>query len=224
MLIGRNNFDIDDLKDTDEFTVQTTRGGKLKEVSCNMYPNVKLTFITAHRSKGLEAKNVIIINAKNRITGFPNQMTDDYVLSYVLTDAEEYLYAEERRLFYVAITRTKDTTYIITPERNPSVFIKELMTKQKIAMQYNNVNNNIEDNPTCLKCDSGKLVIREGDNKFVGCTNYPMCQYTNNYTEIIKNPIRCDVCHDFLVRRNGSNGPFYGCSRFPKCENTISLK
>lgn len=102
-------------------------------------------------------------------------MTDHYVL----TDANKYLYAEERRLFYVAITRTKDTTYIITPKRNPSVFTKELMTKQKIVMQYNNVNNNIENNPTCPKCDNGKLVIREGDNKFVGCTNYPMCQYRN---------------------------------------------
>ena len=68
---------------------------------------VKLQFLTAHSSKGLSADNVIIINAKDDVYGFPSKVDDDPVLSLVVVNDNSYTYAEERRLFYVALTRTK---------------------------------------------------------------------------------------------------------------------
>ena len=64
--------------------------------------NIKIV----HQSKGLECDNVILINLKNWKAGFPNKMVDDPVLNFVKRNGD-FSYAEERRLFYVALTRTK---------------------------------------------------------------------------------------------------------------------
>ncbi len=216
LLLGRNNFDINALQDTPEFTIKNSRNGSVKDIICNYYPNLKISFLTAHRSKGLEATNVIIINTRNAITGFPNQMADDDVLSYVLAKPENYPYAEERRLFYVVMTRTKDTTYILTPEKKPSTFVKELVEKQQIPIRYNNINNDTRENPECPYC-GGKLMISKSiHGRFVRCSNFPVCEYTNNHTEIISRPITCPHCGDYLVKRKGPYGPYYGCSTFGK--------
>lgn len=76
---------------------------------------IKLQFLTAHSSKGLSADNVIIINAKDEIYGFPSKVDDDLVLDLVVPNDTSYNYAEERRLFYVALTRTKNRVFIVTP-------------------------------------------------------------------------------------------------------------
>jgi DNA helicase-4 len=70
--------------------------------------DIDIKYITVHKSKGLEADNVIVLNLKNHLLGFPNKMTDDPMLSLLLSDDEKYRFAEERRLFYVALTRTKN--------------------------------------------------------------------------------------------------------------------
>ncbi|MBQ6816944.1 MAG: hypothetical protein IJO27_00770 [Bacilli bacterium] len=90
-----------------------------------------MTYLTVHRSKGLEEENVIVINLKNNNLGFPNQITDHQVLKHVSCKEDNYPHAEERRLFYVAITRTKNTTYLLTPKKNESIFITELKKEYK---------------------------------------------------------------------------------------------
>ena len=79
-----------------------------------------------HKSKGLEEENVIIINLENHYLGFPNKIKDDKVLRFVSNNFEKYPYSEERRLFYVALTRTKNYTYLLTPKNNKSIFISEI--------------------------------------------------------------------------------------------------
>ena len=64
--------------------------------------------------------------------GFPSQIEDDPVLRLVVSHDDSYNYAEERRLFYVALTRTKNRVFIITPENRPSEFIKELLIEKKL--------------------------------------------------------------------------------------------
>ena len=64
--------------------------------------------MTVHRAKGLGYDNVIIINARNEVYGFPSQVQEDPVLKFVVKDDHSIEYAEERRLFYVALTRTKN--------------------------------------------------------------------------------------------------------------------
>ena len=80
--------------------------------------------------------HVIIINARNETYGFPSQVQEDPVLKYVVKDDHTYDYAEERRLFYVALTRTKNRVYIITPQQHPSEFVLELIREEKQMKRY----------------------------------------------------------------------------------------
>ena len=82
---------------------------------------------TLHSSKGLEADNVIIINMVDDYLGFPSKLKTHSVLNYVNTRNYDYKYSEERRLFYVGLTRSKNNVYLISDKNNPSEFIEELM-------------------------------------------------------------------------------------------------
>lgn len=93
----------------------------------------KIEFLTVHKSKGLEADYVIILQCNKDTYGFPSLVSDDPVLNYVLTKSDQYPYGEERRLFYVAITRAKVKTYILYDRRFPSVFVDEFLYPEKIT-------------------------------------------------------------------------------------------
>ena len=93
----------------------------------------KIEFLTVHKSKGLEADYVIILQCNKDTYGFPSLVSDEPVLNYVLTKSDQYPYGEERRLFYVAITRAKVKTYILYDRRFPSVFVDEFLHPEKIT-------------------------------------------------------------------------------------------
>ena len=93
----------------------------------------KIEFLTVHKSKGLEADYVIILQCNKDTYGFPSLVSDDPVLNYVLTKSDQYPYGEERRLFYVAITRAKVKTYILYDKRFPSVFVDEFLHPEKVT-------------------------------------------------------------------------------------------
>ena len=93
----------------------------------------KIEFLTVHKSKGLEADDVIILQCNKDTYGFPSLVSDDPVLNYVLTKSDQYPYGEERRLFYVAITRAKVKTYILYDRRFPSVFVDEFLHPEKVT-------------------------------------------------------------------------------------------
>lgn len=85
----------------------------------------KIPYLTVHSAKGLEADHVIIINCEGGTHGFPSLIEDDPILKLVLSGADSFENAEERRVFYVAITRAKRSTYCLYDETNPSPFISE---------------------------------------------------------------------------------------------------
>ena len=91
-----------------------------------MYQNKKIRYLTVHSSKGLEAECVIVINLTNSLMGFPNQIIDEDIIKKVNDLKDNFLYAEERRLFYVALTRTKNEVYLLCPYFNKSIFVKEI--------------------------------------------------------------------------------------------------
>lgn len=82
---------------------------------------------TLHSSKGLEADNVVIINMVDDYLGLPSKLKTHSVLNYVNTRNYDYKYSEERRLFYVGLTRSKNNVYLISDKNNPSEFIEELI-------------------------------------------------------------------------------------------------
>ena len=58
--------------------------------------------------------------------GFPSQIKDERILRLVTKNDDCYPFSEERRLFYVALTRTKNRVYLMIPSENVSVFVKEV--------------------------------------------------------------------------------------------------
>ena len=93
----------------------------------------KIEFLTVHKSKGLEADYVIILQCNKDTYGFPSLVSDDPVLKYVLTKSDQFPYGEERRLFYVAITRAKIRTIVLYDNRFPSVFVEEFLHPENIV-------------------------------------------------------------------------------------------
>lgn len=81
----------------------------------------EVEFLTMHRSKGLEADYVVLLNCNNGSFGFPSTIADDPVLGFVMSDSDGYLFGEERRLFYVAMTRAKVRTIVMYDKSKPSV-------------------------------------------------------------------------------------------------------
>jgi len=95
----------------------------------------RIRFLTIHRAKGLEEDNVILVNLENWHLGFPSQIKNEKLIAKVLK--KDYLiYEEERRLMYVALTRTRNKIYLLVPKNNYSVFIKELIWKHKKNLEF----------------------------------------------------------------------------------------
>ncbi len=90
------------------------------------YQNKELRYLTIHSSKGLESDVVILLNLTNTILGFPSLIKPNSLLDSLNKSNDNFQYAEERRLFYVALTRTKNEIYLLTPISHKSIFIKEL--------------------------------------------------------------------------------------------------
>lgn len=130
MILGRNNNDIFEYIDNNflfdgENLIYENNQGK------------KIRYLTIHRSKGLEEENVIVLNVVDSKYGIPNKIEDDKILRFV-SKSKNYLYDEERRLFYVALTRTKNNVYLMTKRFSESIFIKEILRSnpEKIEIMY----------------------------------------------------------------------------------------
>ena len=79
-------------------------------------------------------------------------------------------------------------------------------------------------NPKCPKCSKGILVTRinsKDKTEFVGCSNYPICDFKYKSKEIISKKIICQKCHSYMVKRKGTRGSFYGCINYPDYCNQI---
>lgn len=123
LILGRNNFDINKY-----FKINSE--GIIDDNDAN------IKYLTIHASKGLEEDVVIIINLKNDTLGMPSKIKDDKILKYVSTGVDKYPYEEERRLFYVALTRTKNEVYLLVDRKNPSIFVRELIKNYPKYIEY----------------------------------------------------------------------------------------
>lgn len=132
LVLGRNNNDVNLILDKQYFKIENDN------IIYKSNPNKKIKYLTMHKSKGLEEDNVIIINLENKLLGFPNKIVDSKILRFVSSSSDKFPYSEERRLFYVALTRTKNYVFLLVPKNNESIFIKELKRnyKKKIKIYY----------------------------------------------------------------------------------------
>lgn len=219
LILGRTNYDKTQVLETALFQEKRTKDKEY--LIYKKSPSTKIQFMTVHKSKGLEADNVIILNFCNSLLGFPNQIADDPMLELVLSASDQFLYAEERRLLYVALTRTRNETILITDGYRPSEFYHDFSARTDVKI-ISVDGANIYPVP-CPRCSTGTLVprTRKRDGKaFVGCTNYPQCDYTVNNVSILEDNLRCE-CGGFFLLRHGYYGDFYGCSNYPHCRKTL---
>ena len=213
ILLGRYGFDID------KYT-----GDNLKDKGDNIeyYDRIDLDikFMSVHGSKGLEGEYVIIINNLNGKMGFPSQIEDDSVYEVLKTNnKEDYPYAEERRLFYVALTRTKNKVWLLVNENKKSVFIREL------EKDYNYKKNDEKKSETCPKCNGELILKSKNSSLYLQCSDKSKCNYKDediDANEISLNKT-CHVCGNQMEVREGRYGYFYGCKKYPRCNNTISI-
>ena len=93
--------------------------------------DLKIKFLTVHKAKGLECDYVFILNTFNSLMGFPCNITDDKLIKMLLKNKEDFPYSEERRLFYVALTRAKKKIFLMVNQSSMSGFVKEIMEYKK---------------------------------------------------------------------------------------------
>lgn len=177
LFLGRYKDDIEIMKRQVK-GISVLNGGK---ITLNGREDLDIKFMTVHASKGLQADYVFILNNQSGRRGFPSQIEDAPVLKLFMSNLEEFEFAEERRLFYVAMTRAKKKVVFVVPnsERKKSIFLKEIEDrhgKELKAEAY-----------TCPKC-GGRLKKRPAQpgvyNQFFGCENYRAdkagCNFTRN--------------------------------------------
>ena len=239
-VLGRNRRDLErifpELAPTGAFSFREPKRGDPAEekfdrvIVCSQpgRPTREIGYMTVHKSKGLQADNVIVIGLTNERYGFPNMVADDPILQLLLADSDRYVYAEERRLFYVALTRTRNRVWLVAGEDagNPgvSVFVDELRREcdgESFAF-YQQAH---ADGGAACPCCGGALLRRHGPSgDFVGCSNYPFCDKTYRDVRILEDRMRCPSCGGWLTRRTKDGVEFFGCTNYPKyCTYTKSL-
>lgn len=170
--IGRYSFDEKLLSDSGILDCRYNNAENTKEILYRKRPDLKMSFITAHKSKGLQADYIFIINNKKSRMGFPSKIQDSPILNLLLDNCEQFPYAEERRLYYVSLTRAKKNAYIVTVKGKESEFAMELKRQYGEELKHEQF--------TCPEC-GGRLIKRTGKyGDFFGCSNYSTkgCKYT----------------------------------------------
>ncbi len=193
----------------------------------------RIDFNTVHRAKGREADFVIVLGLDDNQYGFPSQILDDPLLELVTPSRDEFEFAEERRLFYVAMTRARRGVYLIADANRPSRFVRELVARH--GAEIDRIGELAFDRwPRCAVCMSGVLSpSRSG--KSLRCVNRECpgraiaCQCSRGYVLIDDQQqsctaeacgasyVRCPSCElgVLLERRNEQEGSvFWSCSEY----------
>ncbi|MCK5353886.1 MAG: topoisomerase DNA-binding C4 zinc finger domain-containing protein, partial [Methyloprofundus sp.] len=153
--------------------------------------------------------------------------------------AEAFKLAEERRLFYVALTRARHHVYLVSDANRASDFILELIEDKydMLSDEFKGEGHQQEiANTPCSHCKTGYLIARDSQyGSFFGCSQYPLCNHTQSACQWCGGGLkvqgrfrtcenkRCDFvepicpkCQGRLNLRKGPYGQFWGCSHYRK--------
>ena len=218
LLLGRYGFDGFNLTKSADFQYWEKTGN----VTSKTFADIEMEFMTVHRAKGLGYDNVIIINAIDSVYGFPSKIQDDPVLHYVVKTDRSIEYAEERRLFYVALTRTKNRVYIVTPQQRPSEFVRELVKDYPNVTLRGQLDESQQNTGEIKHCPVCGYPLQLRYKKAYGlrlwiCSNEPeICDFlTNDLKGNGMSILKCDQCKDgYLIVKQGKIMPFLGCTKY----------
>lgn len=210
----------------------------------NQYPQLNIQTQSFHTAKGKEADYVVIMGLKSGKHGFPSGKVTPPVLDALLAKQEKFEHAEERRLFYVALTRAKERVYLIADMSDVSCFVKELIEKHDIELNEFGitVNQAFVDEINCLVCETGILKARSGRyGPFYCCSHFPRCDHKEKACESCQGVMSrsrykgfktclnkscnnifplCEKCGAEMVLRKSARGEFWGCSNYSGNEQT----
>ncbi|MBD3187443.1 AAA family ATPase [Candidatus Bathyarchaeota archaeon] len=199
-----------------------------------------IRFYSVHKAKGSEAAHVILMDVLSGMHGFPCEKQDSTVLDLAKRMKSPGFIEEERRLFYVGLTRSKQYLYIFTVDELESMFIDEIRPHvipryidresrwneelPRLIVTYMK-GSRITSSPTCNECKKGYMVERSGKfGTFLGCSNYPDCRATmdpsrNNNKDILMNSTTRE-CKQNQRSRNGTStiAPRISC---PRCGHPL---
>ncbi len=150
------------------------------------FASLDIEFKTIHSSKGLQADYVILVGLHSGKNSFPSEIADDPLLQMVMPTPETFAHAEERRLFYVALTRAKHRVYLLGGKYSPSCFLDDLhgvksSSQTKKGATAKGPDMSAQVTTRCPKCKNGYLRMRKGrKGNFWGCSKYPACNYTQD--------------------------------------------
>ncbi len=229
LFLGRYNFDSFKLCQSGKFA-QLTK----EQLRCLKYPDAPIISLTTHSAKGLGFENVVLINITDKTFGFPCQLEDDPIMHLVRKQDDSLPFAEERRLFYVALTRTKNRAYILTPQNKPSRFLIELIEDYQLP-HSDKLRMEIVDTFK-LRCPLCNYPLKAEFNKNYGlnlylCTNEPeICDFMTNSKNYLHDIYKCDKCQDgYMIVKTSDDNVFYGCTNYDSknksgCKNTKAIK
>jgi len=125
--------------------------------------------------------------------GFPSRKDEPLLIDALLPQEQEnprqpdFADAEERRLFYVALTRAKHHVYLLADQQSPSTFVRELVSERYPVniqhpapkLQTTGIHSPGSAATPCTACKAGVLTARAGPHgNFYSCSNYPYCEHT----------------------------------------------
>ena len=228
-LLGRYNKQYYNDLDHKKYTKLKT-GSQIKLIEED---NLDTKLFTIHSSKGKQADHVILFGLQSGTYGFPCGIEDDPILNLVLSEDDRYPNSEERRVFYVGVTRAKNTVYLLANRDRISLFVSEILSEEyEVTI--------LGKSPilvTCPECGKGVInKIQWNDDVFFSCNRYPSCKYKPIKCSVCKegflytesesdeyyncsnedctySPKKCPLCNGILVRRTGTPD-FYGCSNY----------
>jgi DNA helicase IV len=203
-----------------------------------LYPGLEeVKFSTVHGAKGLEADFVVVVGLEAGRNGFPADKPLDLFQEMFLPPKEAYPFAEERRLFYVALTRARHRVYLLFDAVGHSPFVRELREGGYPIEEgkfFGDFVQAVLPIVPCPSCATGEMRPRVGQGgRFFGCSRFPACLYrergcgscgglllrVGNYC-VCSDPrcdgvhLTCPKCSAPMEHRSGPYGAFFGCSKY----------
>ncbi len=221
------NLNLDNIGDTESCE------RNFVELLSKKYSNLNIAFSTIHRAKGMEYDYVIfldMIQKTEEIHSFPCEIQDDFMMKPLLCKMDTFQNAEERRMFYVVLTRCRKQIYLLVNEENPSCFFDEIKDNvfplNDTYEQYLSKQN--VKYIKCPKCHHGVLLEKDSEKHWYTCSN-SSCDFNFNLNgKWILFPLeKCPKCGNAMVIRwkQKDDFPFLGCANYSKtkCNGTKSL-
>ncbi len=170
-LVSRYNRDAERIKNNGPFELiktSSTDSYASRVVWRHEAMELNFDFCSMHKSKGITRDIVVVLNMNSGLTGMPAVRESDPIIDLLLAEPDGFAFGEERRLFYVAITRAREATYLIADGKTPSPFLFEISEELEAIYQI-----------LCPKCQTGELIKKQTkQGSFYYCSNFRYgCDY-----------------------------------------------